>query len=541
MTPVVHSLVKLFLPLSFVWDAAALADGDFDIPTTKSCVPLCKCDFAKAKTFMDKRDDEVCLLQNISGCLFGDGRPAASNAKGLAECWRISGRGRFLQKQLVEPDVLRRCAPPKVSCAKPLQPALSRVLQSFEQEIPLGSSDGFFVFGQTLQRLGFNRSSVLLIGQHEADAALYPRLADQGLPAIHSDLAEMIRLFVVGSPIYRNSFERLVPESARRALMDNNAVGILGELVLPYVQIFPVENGLFITDLPGTDGVMYIGVDSNGLAASAKNAHAGLAKSRPVRILDMCTGSGVQGIIASLSAAASGFDFDLTLLDINPRAGRFARANLLLNGVQGRFTVSDIYKEVQGQQFDLILANTPFVPSSTISEGAWTYFTDGGPDGERITSRIVTEGLPLLTGNGRILIATPIYNEAKIFTRLATWGMGEGYGALVIHSDPEPWEEKDHPTIRTVAREGIIAISRLNKAQFAFQVLRAWTALTGCGKGPKWNNWMNCFLQESALLQTQLLDMISHFLDGSWSRSEAGRFPQFLGERSLGHLKKIEL
>lgn len=537
----VCSLASLFLSVNFALSAEALADWDFEIPatSTEACVPFCKCDFAKAKTFMGELGDETCVLQTIPGCIFGDGKPAPTTANGLAECWRISGRGRFLQKQLVEPDVLSRCAPPKASCAKPWQPALSGVLRRLENEVPI-HSDGFFMLGQTLKKLGFIRASILLIGQHEADAALYPGLADEGLPAIASDLADMIRLFVVGSPMYHSTFKRLVPESAREALIDNNAVAIVGELVFPYVQIFPVEHGLFITDLPGTDGVMYIGVDSNGLAASVKNATVGLAKSKPVRILDMCTGSGVQGIIASLYAASSGYHFELTLLDVSSRAARFARANLLLNGVEGRFFVSDVYKAVQGQEFEIILANTPFVPSSTISDGAWAYFTDGGPDGERITSRVVAEGLPLLSKDGRILIATPIYNDQELFSRLATWGISERYGALVIHSDPEPWKENYHPTIKTVAREGVIVISRSNKAKIAYQVLRAWTALAGCGKGPKWNNWMNCFLRESVSLQKQLLEIISQFLDGSWSGPEPKKYPQLLGVRAPNH-KKIEL
>jgi len=299
----------------------------------------------------------------------------------------------------------------------------------------------------------------------------------------------------------------------RYALLELGVLVMWDFVVFAAVQLFPVEGGLFFTDLPATDGIMCIGVDSNGLASASTVAAAGL--SGKIDILDVCTGSGVQGITAARHAIAQGLDVDLTLLDINPRARRFVTANLLLNGANGKFVESDVFAEVQSSTFDIILANTPFVPTSEWSgKHAFALYTDGGVDGEAITRRVIQEGLPLLRTTGRMLIATPIYNQNTILQRLRAWfTTWHDAGIIVLYSEPESYS---HPAniITTVAREGIIGISRGNTDMKAIVVKRAWTAMAGCGSGPKWNNWMNCFHPESSELRVSVLRDLSEFIGG---------------------------
>lgn len=67
-------------------------------------------------------------------------------------------------------------------------------------------------------------------------------------------------------------------------------------------------------------------------------------------VLDLCCGSGVQGIAA---AALRGGDALVTCVDINPRAVRFARFNALLNGLdESRFraVAGDLYCALAGRQ-----------------------------------------------------------------------------------------------------------------------------------------------------------------------------------------------
>lgn len=100
------------------------------------------------------------------------------------------------------------------------------------------------------------------------------------------------------------------------------------------VQLTPVAhtNGcIFATDYSqigrgsGFDPVMYVGVDSLGLVAAAPR------EKKAKRAIDFCSGCGIQGIVASKTYAS-----DVTLVELNPRAIRFARFNIYLNGCQGR-------------------------------------------------------------------------------------------------------------------------------------------------------------------------------------------------------------
>jgi methylase of polypeptide subunit release factors len=85
--------------------------------------------------------------------------------------------------------------------------------------------------------------------------------------------------------------------------------------------------------------------------------------------LDLGTGCGILGIFA----AARGYD--VTAVDIEPRAVSCAHANAILNKLEGRICIveSDLFASVGGMAFDLVVFNLPFfrgVPSNPF-ERAW--------------------------------------------------------------------------------------------------------------------------------------------------------------------------
>jgi release factor glutamine methyltransferase len=74
-------------------------------------------------------------------------------------------------------------------------------------------------------------------------------------------------------------------------------------------------------------------------------------------VLDMGTGSGVGAVFAAKYARR------VVAVDINPAAVRCAGINTLINGVEDRVDLrhGDLFAPVQGEKFDLILFNPPFV------------------------------------------------------------------------------------------------------------------------------------------------------------------------------------
>lgn len=79
----------------------------------------------------------------------------------------------------------------------------------------------------------------------------------------------------------------------------------------------------------------------------------------PVRILDMCTGSGCIGISCALAFPEA----DVTLVDVDLRAIALAKRNAELHQVSHRVNVvkSDLFESLAQDSFDLIVTNPPYV------------------------------------------------------------------------------------------------------------------------------------------------------------------------------------
>ena len=78
---------------------------------------------------------------------------------------------------------------------------------------------------------------------------------------------------------------------------------------------------------------------------------------RDCKVLDMGTGSGVCAVFAAKYGGR------VVAVDINPAAVRCAGINALINGVESQIEVrcGDLFAPVQGEKFDLILFNPPFL------------------------------------------------------------------------------------------------------------------------------------------------------------------------------------
>ncbi|NDJ17204.1 methyltransferase [Myxacorys almedinensis A] len=237
-------------------------------------------------------------------------------------------------------------------------------------------------------------------------------------------LADLIRLFLLRSAL---------PELKLRTLFGEELFSLLGQIGLlirrgenwaSRVDIVDVV-GLYIAtdhrylmleeDELSEDPVMYIGMDSLGLVHTAP-------QSTVSRVLDLCCGSGVQGLVASRYAR------EVLSVDINPRAIRFSRFNAQLNGIDNiRFHLGDLYEAASGY-FNTILANPPFVPSPSRD----CRFRDGGATGEDILARIISESANHLAPHGRLFIVTDLVNLSAYEAKLKRWWRGGAAHQLVL-------------------------------------------------------------------------------------------------------------
>ena len=97
------------------------------------------------------------------------------------------------------------------------------------------------------------------------------------------------------------------------------------------------------------------------------------------KFLDLGTGTGIQGIVASKKGCK------VTFADINPEAVECAKINAKANNVKGDFVVSDLFSKIKGR-FNVIAIDPPYMPSRTLDSdyAKRNYSFDGGIEGREI-------------------------------------------------------------------------------------------------------------------------------------------------------------
>lgn len=145
-------------------------------------------------------------------------------------------------------------------------------------------------------------------------------------------------------------------------------------------------------------------------------------EKRPLRILDLCTGSGC--ILLSLLHFIPGSSGLGT--DISARALEAAKANAAALGLEGRacFARGDMWDPAEGQQFDVIVSNPPYIPTGVIPTlepevrcGEPYAALDGGEDGLDFY-RIIAQKAARHLCHGGFLFLESGFDEAQAIQKL---------------------------------------------------------------------------------------------------------------------------
>jgi len=146
-------------------------------------------------------------------------------------------------------------------------------------------------------------------------------------------------------------------------------------------------------------------------------------------LLDLCTGTGALAVWAALRLRA-----EATAVDVSRRALLLARVNARLNGVRVRALHGDLLAAVDGEHFDAIVSNPPYVPSEQDTDElptrglrrAW----DAGRDGRVVLDRICAEAPGRLRPGGVVLLVHSSVNGTQATVdRLAAAGLDAGVAA----------------------------------------------------------------------------------------------------------------
>ena len=169
------------------------------------------------------------------------------------------------------------------------------------------------------------------------------------------------------------------------------------------------------------DHVMGVGGATRSLIAQAPAGDVDSA-------LDLGTGCGIVALHLSLRADR------VVATDVSERALAFARANARLNGMDAglEFRSGDRFAPVAGEQFDLILANPPFVITPRGDDEATRYvYRDGGLTGDALAASVVEAGPAHLTVEGTLVCLANWESPwgTPGLTRIETWIANAGAAA----------------------------------------------------------------------------------------------------------------
>jgi len=178
------------------------------------------------------------------------------------------------------------------------------------------------------------------------------------------------------------------------------------ESVESRMAVYPLEGLFFFTNFTDIrsritrNDIYMIGLDSYLLAKA-------IPKIKVDSVLDLCSGSGIQSIVASKNSKST------IGVDINTRAINFGKFNILFNDANNiDFKLGSLYEPINNKKFNIIVSNPPFV--SVPYDDNELLYRDSGKDGEYFFKMIVN-GIPKhLEDDGICLIYTEIKKKEGI-------------------------------------------------------------------------------------------------------------------------------
>jgi len=156
-----------------------------------------------------------------------------------------------------------------------------------------------------------------------------------------------------------------------------------------------------------------------------------LQVERKHRVLEIGTGTGIVAITVSRQCRT------VVATDINPHAIKCATHNIINNKAYNvEIKEGDLFEPVSDEKFDLIIFNTPYLPTSEDErvddelETAW----DGGDDGRKVIDRFLDELIDYLNPEGRVqLVQSSLSDIDKTLDKLEKIGFNASVTACQKH------------------------------------------------------------------------------------------------------------
>jgi release factor glutamine methyltransferase len=142
------------------------------------------------------------------------------------------------------------------------------------------------------------------------------------------------------------------------------------------------------------------------------------------RIIDVGTGSGAIAVALAHARPQS----QVTAVDLSPAALEVARRNALRHGVleRMRFLQSNLLADVDGDGFDMVVSNPPYIAEGEILESQVSDYEPhsalySGPTGLEVYERLIPQARKVLKSQGWLLLEIGFGQQPAVEVLLRGW------------------------------------------------------------------------------------------------------------------------
>lgn len=129
----------------------------------------------------------------------------------------------------------------------------------------------------------------------------------------------------------------------------------------------------------------------------------------PIKILDLCTGSGAIAISLNYVLAQKNINAEIMASEISTKALDIAKKNNESNNTSVKFAESNLFENIQKNDFDIIVSNPPYIKRKIIEtlpcqvQAEPHIALDGGEDGLDFYKKIIDQACKYIK-NGYVLL-----------------------------------------------------------------------------------------------------------------------------------------
>lgn len=171
-------------------------------------------------------------------------------------------------------------------------------------------------------------------------------------------------------------------------------------------------------------------------------ARQAAAETTPIRVLDLCTGSGCVAISAAKHCLSHQWNVTFVATDVSPPALAIAQENAVRHGVQDliEFRPGDLFEALPANsRFDILASNPPYIASAEIetldpevARHEPRLALDGGPTGFLVIDRLIAAAPKYAASSALFLMELSPEQADSACQRLA--GSAD-YGDVTVRKD----------------------------------------------------------------------------------------------------------